>query len=267
WLNDAEFYGTPGYDDDGNGYVDDIQGWDFYYVGGDPMDGHGHGSHVAGIIAAEGDNGEGIVGVAYDSKVMAVKVLTDSGGSSSSSIAAGIRYAVDMGIKILNCSFGGGYPSSVIDAFQYAYEQGCIVIASAGNDSDVINEYPAKLDYVVTVGSSDVNDVVSWFSDYGSPLDVVAPGEDILSLRADDTDIFEGTSGYTPGAYFIPQYDDAAKYYRAWGTSMSAPYVSGVAALMLSQSPALTYEDFVRRLKFSSVDLGAAGWDDYYGWG
>jgi len=261
WTNAEEAGGSPGIDDDNNGYVDDFWGWDFHNDLDFPHDGYGHGTHVAGIIGAKGNNNKGIIGVAYDSKIMPLKILGDGRISYPDRIAAGIRYAADMDAKILSCSFAAPYNNDVISAFRYAFDKGCIIIASAGNDDDIINEYPAMLDYTVAVGSIGEDNTRSSWSNYGIDLDVVAPGEDILSLRAPGTNITGSSSDFVPPGNFD------AEYLRLSGTSMSTPYVSGLAALMLSQSPTLTYEDFVRRLKFSSDDLGTAGWDQYYGWG
>ena len=262
WTNAAELNGLPGVDDDGNGYIDDIRGWDFNNSDNNPIDDHGHGTHVAGIIVAEGNNGQGIVGVAYNSKAMSLKVFNSSGGMTTPDrIAAGIRYAVDMGARILSCSFGMPLYQAVIDAFKYAYDKGAIIIAAAGNDYSTITQYPAKLDYVVTVGSIGTGNTRSSFSNYGSPLDIVAPGEDILSLRA------AGTNAAGSASYFAPPNDPNAQYLRLSGTSMATPFVSGLAALMYSQDPDLSFAELIRRLKFSSIDLGTSGWDQYYGWG
>ncbi|MFA6142520.1 MAG: S8 family serine peptidase [Candidatus Omnitrophota bacterium] len=274
WTNTAELNGLSGVDDDHNGYIDDVRGWDFYNIDNNPIDDNGHGTHVAGIIAAEGNNDEGIIGVAYKAKTMIVKMLNSSGSTDYyDRVAASIRYAVDMGARILNCSFGGGYSSVVNDAFKYAYDKGAIIIVAAGNDnSNTSSYYPASLNYVVTVsaiGTSNGRATYngSYYSNYGSAVDVAAPGDDILSLRAAGTDMFKVNPGYIPGDYFVPRGDANAEYYRSWGTSMATPFVSGLAALMLSQDSDLTFAEFSRRLKFSSYDLGAVGWDQYYGWG
>ncbi len=267
WTNTAEVNGTTGVDDDRNGYKDDIRGWDFYNVDNNPIDDMGHGTHVAGIIAAKGNNSEGVIGVAYNAAIMALKVFNSTGWGIVQDVADAIRYAVTMGVKIINCSFGMSYSSILADAFQYAYDKGAIVIAAAGNENTIINQYPALLSTAITVGSIDPSNIVSYFSNYGVPLDVVAPGEDILSLRAAGTDMYLGEPGYNPGDNFVPTGDPSAKYYRSDGTSMATPFVSGLVALMLSQDPNLTFAEVGRRLKFSSYDLGAPGWDPLYGWG
>lgn len=247
WINNAELIGSTGVDDDGNGYKDDIKGMDFYNKDIYPIDDHGHGSHVAGIIAAEGNNSTGIIGVAYKAKIMPVKLFSSQGSWIESDIPKAIRYAADTGAKVINCSFCFAYNFDMVSAFQYAFNKGCIIVASSGNDNNYIGTYPATLDYVITVGSMNVDNTRSWFSNYGSDLDVIAPGVDILSLWK--------TSYGSP------------TYARDTGTSMAAPFVSGVVALLLAQDPTLTTEGVLRRLKFSSQDLGSTGWDQYYGWG
>jgi len=261
WLNYNELNGIAGVDDDGNGLVDDIKGWDWYYNDNDPIDDYGHGTHVAGIAAAEGDNNEGIIGIAHNAKIMALKVFNYWGWGVASDVAKAVRYAADMGARVINCSFGMAYSQLLIDAFQYAYSKGCIIVGAAGNEDDVITDYPAKLDYTIAVGALSDDDSVADFSNYGSGLDVVAPGSDILSLRA------EGCFGEEEDEYFVPAGDPNAMYMRMDGTSMSAAYVSGLAALMISQDPDITYADIMRRLKFSSVDYFTEGWDIYYGYG
>lgn len=264
WYNQLELSGVTGTDDDGNGYIDDIRGWNFDENNNDVMDDHGHGTHVAGIAAAEGNNQEGIIGVSYEANIMSLKILDKWGvGYGSNPIVKAIEYAVDMGAKILSCSFGTtSYNTAIVNAFKYAYDHGCFIIAAAGNDNRNINIYPAKLDYAVAVGSIDESNNRSSFSNYGSLLDVMAPGRDILSLRSSDLNSYEWDS-----SYFVPEDDPSSLYLRASGTSMATPFVSGIAALMLSQDPSITVNDFMRRMKFSSVDLGAVGKDNYYGWG
>ena len=263
WRNEIEFNGTPGVDDDGNGYVDDINGWDFYYVDNNPNDTNGHGTHVAGIAAAEANNNEGIAGVAYDAQVMNLRVFNGFGHGIPLDAALAIRYAADMGARVINCSFGFSElwdTSSLASAVEYAYDKGCIIVVASGNDNTLIGDYPAAYEHVITVGSISPGGYRSSFSNYGSELDVMAPGFDILSLRGDGLRVGEKE-------YFVPANDLDAEYLRMAGTSMATPYVSGLVALLLSQCPYMTFEDILRRLTFSCVDLGAAGRDDYYGYG
>jgi subtilisin family serine protease len=196
------------------------------------------------------------VGVAPDARIMPLRIVNASGTFASyNNIAAAIRYAVDMGAKIINCSwtFYQSPPSVITDAILYAYQQGRIVVAAAGNsNTSVSSYYPATMDQVIAVAATGPTDdraryQGSYFSNYGSDIYVSAPGEDILSLRAAGTDVMGS-------AYRVPAGDPNAEYYRAWGTSMAAPIVSGIIALMLAQDPTIVFADILRRLRFSSVD-------------
>jgi subtilisin family serine protease len=264
WKNSAEIPNN-GIDDDGNGYIDDYLGYDFSTEiddngnavkirDNDPMDGYGHGSHCAGIIAAIGNNGIGIIGVAPKAKIMAVKGLTDEGYGYNEDLADAIKYAVDSGADILSNSWGGiGYSYLFRDAVEYAYSSGCLFVAAAGNDTiDAAYFCPAGLDHVLTVSSTDHNDDRSYFSNYGYNVEVAAPGGDsgvvrigeyeddpnytfcnILSLRSQNTDMSDNG-----GINIVGQ-----KYYRARGTSMACPFVSGTAALLLAKNQAYTVGD------------------------
>ncbi|MEG4589499.1 S8 family peptidase [Microcoleus sp. MOSTC5] len=210
-------------DDDRNGYIDDIRGWDFVWNDNNPMDGDfdGHGTHVAGAIAAE-RNDFGITGVAYNAKIMPVRVLPEFGSGNFNNFAAGIRYAADNGANVINFSIGGWSPSiEVNEAIQYATNKGVVVVMSAGNDGFSEPDYPARYAdrFGIAVGGIDRNGRVADFSNYAGskPLDyVVAPGVDILSTTPDNT------------------------YKTYSGTSMAAPHVAGVAALVLNANPTLT---------------------------
>ena len=224
WVNTAELNGTPGVDDDGNGYVDDIYGASTvgasYYHTGDPMDDHGHGTHVAGIIAMAAGNREGGVGVAYGAKIMAIKAGYGE-GFNSTDVAEAIRYAVANGADIINMSFGGGGREFLTEeALQDAFGS-CVLVASAGNDNTPTNDtgmgvdiYPAALPYVLGVMASDQAGNLATFSNWdilprkGADYDLVAPGVDIFSTL--------------PGGQ-----------YAFWsGTSMAAPIVSAAAAIL-----------------------------------
>ncbi|GET36118.1 S8 family serine peptidase [Microseira wollei] len=221
WVNSDEIPGN-GKDDDGNGYIDDIRGWDFVNRDNDPMDinGDGHGTHVAGIIAAE-KNDFGVTGVALNAKIMPVRVL-DSFGGTEADIAAGIRYAVDNGADVINLSWGGPFTSpEEAQAIQYAFNKGVVVVTAAGNDGGLQPVYPGRYatDFGITVGSIDRNHAMPYYSNHAgtTPLDyVVAPGVDVRST-------FPGN-----------------RYESISGTSMAAPYVAGVAALVLSANPNLS---------------------------
>ncbi|MFH1198699.1 MAG: S8 family serine peptidase [Candidatus Omnitrophota bacterium] len=278
WINPGEIPGNR-IDDDGNGYIDDVYGFDFhnsrdvdgdtYYDGpndindADPMDGHGHGTHVAGTIAAIGNNGIGVIGVAPRVKIMALKGLGDglSDGGSYSSLANAVYYATDMCADVLNNSWGGeGNSKMIIDAFHYAYAYGCVVVAAAGNDNMNAQDFePANIDTAITVAASTENDQKCSFSNYGSKIDVSAPGgmSNILSTMSDNSNL----------AKALPSAKVSSGYYRLQGTSMACPHVSGVAALILAKNPNFTNEEARQALRISADDIGAVGFDYLYGFG
>ncbi|MDP3789854.1 MAG: S8 family serine peptidase, partial [Candidatus Omnitrophota bacterium] len=231
WVNPDETAGN-GVDDDGNGYVDDINGWDFVSNDNNPYDGHGHGTHVSGTIAAVTNNSAGIAGVAPNAKIMAVKGLSDSGSGYISDLANCLIYAANNGADVLSNSWGGSGSSSTLEnAVNYAYSKGCVVVAAAGNsNADAAGYTPAGYANVITVAATDRNDVKASFSNYGSIVDVSAPGVSVLS-----------SSGGT---------------YKSWsGTSMACPHVSGLAALILSQDPTLTNAEVAQRIKDTADNI------------
>ena len=232
WTNTGEVPGNQT-DDDGNGYVDDVNGYDFAnndatVYDPDPVTGKGdeHGTHVAGTIAATGNNGVGITGVNWDAQVAALKFLGANGGYTSDAVEA-INYSVAEGMDISNNSWGGGgYSQALRDAIARADASGQIFLAAAGNggadgvgdDNDVTPHYPSNYDVpnVVSVAATDDTDTLAGFSNFGaSTVDLAAPGVGILSTL--------------PGN----------RYGRFSGTSMATPHVAGVAALIKSQNPAL----------------------------
>ena len=222
WVNTGEIAGN-GIDDDGNGFIDDVQGWDFVEDDERAQDEDSHGTHVAGTIAAA-NNGFGVTGVAYDAQIMAVRVLDASGRGSNTDVAAGIRYAADNGADVINLSLGGDFPSSTIEAaIEYATEQGSFVVMASGNKGDRQSGYPARYatEYGVAVGAVDRNREVADFSNAAgsdSSLQyVVAPGVDVRSTVPGD------------------------RYESFNGTSMATPHVAGVVALMLSGNENLTH--------------------------
>jgi len=287
WINGAELNGTSGVDDDGNGYVDDIRGWDFSgdsayppIPDNDPSDYYGHGTHCAGIIAAVGNNSKGIIGVAPKAKVMPIKIFPHALIDIS---AQAIKYAADNGARVLSCSWGPGVPTPICpvleNAIDYAYSLDCVSVFAAGNNNaDVAYYSPANYSKTIAVAATDHNDVKSDFSNWGNMIDIAAPGGDsgymsktpsgqhyfvnILSLRAEDTDMYFGASNYTQGEFIVGDH-----YYRARGTSMACPHVSGVAALIISQETSRTPPEVKRILYVSADDKGEEGFDEYYGFG
>jgi len=260
WVNEVEQNGIPGVDDDGNGYIDDIYGYDFAYADSDPADGRGHGTHCAGTIAAP-INSIGVVGVAPRATVMAVKGLDDSGNGYDADLAEAVKYAADNGAHVLSNSWGAwGSSQTLTDAFHYAHALGCVCVAAAGNDSINVNMYrPAGIDTVMSVAATDYADQRASFSNWGSLLDVAAPGIDVLSLRA------SGTGG--DNSMFVPPNDPDARYKRSDGTSMACPHVAGLAALALAAKPQLGVQGVRDIIQAKADDLGDPGFDIYYGHG
>lgn len=219
WINEKELNGTPGVDDDGNGLVDDIHGYDFANNDGDPMDDNAHGTHCSGTIGAV-HNTIGVAGVAANVRIMAVKFLTGNGGGTLAGAIESIHYAVDNGAHVLSNSWGGEMrtePESLKEAVEYANSKGVVFVAAAGNannnNDEGVKGYPAshKVDNVISVAAFQANGKRASFSSYGpKSVHVAAPGKDILST--------------------IPQ----GKYASFSGTSMATPHVSGVVALLLS---------------------------------
>lgn len=226
----------------------------------DGKDDHGHGTHVSGIIAATWNNGMGIDGVTgnVDIELMPVKVLNDAGRGSTYDIINGIRYAADHGASILNLSLGSNASSSLeAEAVRYAQNKGCLVIAAAGNDSiDVSFSWPASYDGVISVGSVDSQEERSYFSNYGSTLDVAAPGSDIISTVPKATALQEQAQGYAVYG------NDDEGYYISWsGTSMATPHAAGVAALYKAANPGATGADIGDLMINTAKDVGEIGKD------
>ncbi len=257
WTNPGEIPDN-GVDDDHNGFVDDFYGWDFSGdtsamepVGdNDPTDYYGHGTHCAGIAAAVRDNGMGVSGITSPCQVMAVKFFPNSLFSLG---AKSIIYAADMGCDVINMSWGSPYASKIIeDALDYAIYRGVLPIAAAGNSGAEDRFYPASIPQVFTAGASNSDDEVTYFSTYGDHIEVVAPGEDILSLRADNTDMYAsgGASGTEPYVHIVD-----SKYYLADGTSMASPCVVGVASYILAASPGISKERVKEIIEQSADDI------------
>lgn len=219
-------------------------GIDYVNDDNDPMDDLGHGTHCAGIIASRTDNGTDIAGICWNAKIMAVKFINAENLGYTSDAASAIYYAVDNGADVLSNSWGGYYYSETLkDAVNYAHSQGVAIVAAAGNDNSGAPSYPAYYDNVISVAATDSNDQKASFSNYGQWVNIAAPGADILSLRAQNTDMYLGTTGYTPGDNFVPFGDPNASMYICSGTSMACPYVAGACGLLLSVNPFLTTED------------------------
>ncbi|HSX14880.1 MAG TPA: S8 family serine peptidase [Candidatus Saccharimonadales bacterium] len=268
WVNTAEIPGN-GIDDDGNGYVDDYYGWDFINNDGDPMDDHGHGTHTAGTIGAAGNNGIGVVGVNWRSKIMAVKILDATGSGYADVIATGIQYAADMGARVTNNSYGGGGTSQMMDdAVKYEHDKGTLFVAAAGNsNTDSLDFNPASADYAVAVAASGANDQKAGFSNKGAKIDVAAPGGDAAAWGGTD-DFILSTRSSQSGSVFPPLASDpSGNYAIARGTSMASPHVAGQAALLLAKNPALNVDELKQIIRQGADDIGTAGKDDSFGYG
>jgi type VII secretion-associated serine protease mycosin len=221
-----------------------------------PDDDHGHGTHVAGVIAAAGHNGIGIAGMAPRCKIMPVKVLNREGKGDTGDIVAGLLYAVNNGAKIVNMSLGGtGGSRALMDAINYALSKDVVVVAAMGNEGANAQEYPAGYPGVIAVGATDSSDEIASFSNFGSWISVAAPGEDILSTLPMRNVYVTETEGKDTG------YDVMD------GTSMAAPYVAGLAALVRSQNPRMTAAQVKLRIEKSADDLGDPGFDEQFGHG
>ena len=188
WTNDVELNGTPGVDDDGNGYVDDVYGWDFVGGDSDPTDYLFHGTHVAGTIAALGNNSTGITGVNWYASIMPLRIFGASGYGDTAKAIEAILYAANNGARVINASWGGeGFSQALYDAISYANDAGCLFVAAAGNsgdDNDINPFYPASYDLpnIISVAATEHNDNLAGFSNFGATsVDVAAPGLNVLS--------------------------------------------------------------------------------------
>lgn len=236
WMNDDETPGN-GKDDDGNGFVDDVYGYDFSYNDGDPMDENKHGTHCAGTIGAEGNNDLGVVGVCHSVRIMPVRFLDEFGSGSTDSAVKAILYAVDNGAHILNNSWGGGgFSNALKEAIAYANDHDVLFVAAAGNsarDNDKYPHYPSSYDVpnVLAVAATDCQDYMASFSCYGAEsVDLGAPGVKIISA--------------VPGN----------QYKALNGTSMATPHVSGAAALLKAYKPDLTALE-IKDILMNTVDI------------
>ncbi|MGY3087195.1 thermitase [Hymenobacter sp. UYAg731] len=259
WRNRHEIAGNS-IDDDKNGFVDDVKGWNFVSNTNNPTDDYGHGTNIASIIGATGNNNVGYAGMNWGCKLMVCKGLDAQNNGFYSWWTSGIYYAVDNGARVINMSLAGTSTSqSMQDAITYANQHGVVVVVSMGNNNSVVN-YPAGLTGVISVGATNPDDSranpFSWSatsgSSYGGHISVVAPGNYIFGL----------------------DYQSNINYNIFWsGTSQATPQVVGLASLLLTLRPLLT-PDQVKAIIQSTADdqVGpptedAAGWDQYFGYG
>jgi serine protease len=254
WMNWNEIPGN-GIDDDGNGFIDDIRGWDFGGLNGTPdnnpmEDRPDHGTHVAGIASAVTNNGIGVASIGFNSKIMAVKVTRDDlrGPSGPYVIFGyeGIVYAADNGARVINCSWGGGgyslFGQLVID---YALSKGSLVVAAAGNSNSIEEFYPAAYRGVFSVASTTSTDAKSGFSNYGRYIDVSAPGSNIYNTWQNDT------------------------YATLSGTSMASPLAAGLAALTVASFPSYNPVQIGEQIRVNSDNINSvnSNFADLLGYG
>ncbi len=241
WTNTGEIAGN-GIDDDANGYIDDVNGWDAADNDNNPNPPSSatssyftHGTHCAGIAAAATDNATGISSISFNVSLMPVKIGNDA-TSSLTGAFLGVQYAIAAKANVISMSWGGGgYSSTYQQLFNYAHQQGIVLVAAAGNNSSNVPMYPAAYKYVISVASTDNADLRSYFSNYGSSIDVAAPGSNIWSTLAGSTTDY----GYLSG------------------TSMACPLVSGLTALMLSRAPYATPDEVETCLKNGCDNIDA----------
>ncbi len=236
WVNTGEIANNR-IDDDNNGFVDDTRGWDFANNDNDPFDDNDHGTHVSGTIAAVGNNGIGVAGVNWSAQIMPLKFLSANGSGTTANAIAALDYAVMMGARISNNSWGGGaFSQALFDAINSAQNAGHLFVAAAGNDgnnTDVTPAYPASynLDNIISVAATDDDDLLASFSNFGAvTVDLSAPGVAILSTTPANT------------------------YSSFSGTSMATPHVAGAAALVLAEDPTLDLVS-LKAVILDSVDL------------
>jgi len=217
WTNDDETPGN-GKDDDNNGYVDDYRGYNFMNNTTDILDQNGHGTGIASIIAANTDNGRGMAGINWQTKIMVLKALNSAGGGEYTDVADALHYAADNGARVVNMSFGTYFDSTDLQAaVDYAISKGVTIVAAAGNNNQSQLLYPAGYSNVVAVGAVDGTGQRASFSNYGNALDVVAPGINVLMAN------YVGNNAYVYGS----------------GTSFAAAHVSGLVSLLLARNSTL----------------------------
>lgn len=244
WSNPGEIAGN-GQDDDGNGYVDDVHGWDFAYDDAEPNDVYGHGTSCAGIVAAVQDNAQGVTGVAPHCKLVGVKASIDSGYFYDSANVPALVYCADMGFEVVSMSF---YSDEVTpaerDAIDYCWSKGTLPVGAAGNDDSVLPFYPGAYDNVLSVAATSPSDTKSWFSNWGTWVDVAAPGESLPTVTLG--------GGYTTGFA---------------GTSGATPHVAGLAGLLFAANPAATHAQVRAAIEDSAATLFQPPYGSFSGYG
>jgi len=257
WENKGEI-ADNNLDDDGNGYVDDIHGWNFVSENKNIIDDYGHGTFVAGIIAANTNNGKGIAGVNPGAQIMVLKASNGEGEAQDLAIYRALRYAVDNGAWVINISLGNRGQSHLVQiGLNYAHAMGRIVVVAAGNEGNNIAEYsPQGSRRVISVGATNLDGSVRSKSNKGLSLAMVAPGQSIYSLTAKNSKYDGKIISFGKGNYHL------------WnGTSFSAPIVTGAASLVWARNPKLTNTQVEDILLSSAAEIGEPGWDPETGLG
>lgn len=242
-----------------------VPGWDFVNADANPDDDFGHGTHITGTIAQTTNNALGCAGVAHGSTIMPVKVLDNTGAGTLTNVVDGIYYATNNGAKILNMSFGfGNNPSITLQsAVQFADAAGAVMVCSAGNDSSNLPNYPASYAPCISVSGTIYDQTLASYSNYGLDIDLCAPGGDLT--------LDQNLDGYPDG--ILQQSHDGVNftvfdYFSGKGTSWSAAHVSAVAAMVASVGGLTMTPLQIRNiLESTALDIGAPGWDEYFGWG
>ncbi len=248
-LDDSDF---DGIDNDRNGFIDDVSGWDFvdkflnsdslgdgdfFNWDPDPMDENDHGTAMAGILGAESNNSIGLSGVAPNVKILNLRAFDKNGQGEEDDVASAILYAVQMGAKVISMSFGDSEYSQLLeDVIKYAHLQGVVLVGSSGNSGSSDPHFPSGFSEVIAVGATDRGDNVTGFSNFGSTIDIVAPGANVVTTRI------------------------GGGYLNSTGTSASAPHVSAAAALLVSIK-SFENEEIKQILKTTAEDIDIDNWD------
>ncbi len=231
-----------------------VQGRDFVNDDTNAHDDNGHGTWVAGIIAANTNDGYGIAGISWTDRILPVKIMNRGGTGNTADLLAGIRWSADSGADVINMSVGGfPYSQQMQDTVNYAFAKGAVLVGAAGNNRREEKYYPASFDNVISVSATQRNDEFSNWSSYGSKVDVSAPGSSVLTTNC-EVCTYGDHDSWGPHVFIS-------------GTSFATPNVSGVVALILAKYPAMTPHEVVERLFATVDDLGYPGWDKRYGRG